>query len=714
MCVWVEDADKLDVSSNELNVVYTNKAISSYLAKNSHSLGLTGVKGQGKTFLIKVKRKMIEEENSTICLPYERMVDTIDSSININQSLNKILRDYDIWVNLWKFSISATVITSKDINIPLSSLNLKRNVTELIENTSNNKSEASVILKELLKLDIKELMNIIDDTNILFNSLKNIRRGVCLFFDKIDQGFSKFAKNFDKSSSMPKKSRNASYWQFVQYALAECSYDIYTNANSHIKVYYTMRQEATIDAEYLNKDKVRNINAYITTLKYSKSDLRQMYKLYIENEDKRNLTRSDVRYDRPSEAFIGLEEIPHGYINMQHENVFDYIYRHTFKRPYDIMLICRALFMSEINESEENVRDLRHIVNQKSNELMNMYLQELSIFLPFGIDCIEYLSKMFTGNVFNSKVLRDICSTFDLQSDKKDFWKCNELCDNCTNLYPFSILYNIGLIGCQKQHAADKNPIISFENIGSSILDLKSHILPYSDYYYLHPALSNYSRDKRNCLGLNFNACDCMVIGDGYTVSSDVLYLLKKSVQKSASMFKKEKVFISSTVWDLKRERKIARKALKDRGLFPIMSDYEIDTRNIHNVHSHDHCLDELKKCSSMIFILGKEYGGIYKGNKYKKERDEIISLSNNSITEPSISLMEFYIAKKRRMKCYSFMSKECEMKFKDKTLNPELITEINFLNHYHNIDKKIQGNWILIYGNINDFSKRISSCKFG
>ena len=714
MCVWVEDADKLSVSSSELNVVYTNKAIESYLMKSGHSLGLTGVKGQGKTFLIKVKRKLINEDDSTICLPYERMVDTVDSSITINQSLNKYLKDYNVWVDLWKFSISVTIITSKEINIPLSSLRLKKCVIDFIEHIPNTKSEASMILKELLNLDIRELMNVLEDTNILFNALRNVRKGVCLFFDKIDQGFSRFAKNFNKSSSMPKKSRNASYWQFAQYSLAECAYDIYTNASSHIKIYYTMRQEATIDSEYLNKDKARNINAYITTLKYSKTDLRQMYNLYIEKEDKKNLIKSDLRYERPSEAFIGLEEIPHGYINMQHENVFDYIYRHTFKRPYDIMLICRALFMSEINETEDNIKSLRHIVNQKSNELLNMYLQELSIFIPSGTDYIEYLSQMLTGNVLNSKILRDICSTFDIQQDKKGSWKCNELCENCTNLYPFSVLYNIGLIGCQKQHAADKNPIISFENIGSSILDLKSQILPVADFYYIHPALSNYARDKRNFLGLKFNACNCMIIGDGCVANKESLPKLKQNVQKSAGMFKKEKVFISSTVEDLKRERKTARKAIKERGLFPIMSDYEIDTRNVHYVHSHDHCLDEIKKCKSMIFIIGKEYGGIYSGDKYLKERDEIIHLSGNRIEKPSISLMEFYLAKKRGMKCYAFMSKECETAFKNQTLNTDLIKEINFLNHYHNIDKKIQGNWILFYCNINDFSKRLSSCKFG
>lgn len=85
MCVWVEDADKLEFGSKELNIVFTNRSINSYL-RGKASLGLAGVKGQGKTFLIKVKRNIIGEDSSVVCLPNNRMVDIIDSSLTINRS----------------------------------------------------------------------------------------------------------------------------------------------------------------------------------------------------------------------------------------------------------------------------------------------------------------------------------------------------------------------------------------------------------------------------------------------------------------------------------------------------------------------------------------------------------------------------------------------------------------------------------------------------
>ena len=93
MCVWVEDADKLDFDSTGLSVVYKNKTVTSALSE-SH-LGIAGIKGQGKTFLIKVKRKKFENNPSILCLPKSKMVDTIDSSICINSSLIGILKDYN-------------------------------------------------------------------------------------------------------------------------------------------------------------------------------------------------------------------------------------------------------------------------------------------------------------------------------------------------------------------------------------------------------------------------------------------------------------------------------------------------------------------------------------------------------------------------------------------------------------------------------------------
>lgn len=47
MCVWIEDADKLEFNSKELNIVFLNRAIKAYLNSNS-CLGLAWNKRPGK------------------------------------------------------------------------------------------------------------------------------------------------------------------------------------------------------------------------------------------------------------------------------------------------------------------------------------------------------------------------------------------------------------------------------------------------------------------------------------------------------------------------------------------------------------------------------------------------------------------------------------------------------------------------------------------
>lgn len=709
MCVWVNDADKLEFDSRELNIVYSNNIIQNFLNSNS-SLGLAGVKGQGKTFLLKVKRKICIDKKDITCLPDGKMVDTIDSSIHIDDSMHKYLSNYDSWVDLWKFSIAAAIITSKEMTGHYK----YRDVSGLTHNLLsgyNGKGEASYFLSQLLNMNVDDVIDITNDTWKLLNCLKDTQSGICIFLDKLDQGFSKYVKIFDDNSVVPKRSRQKSYWKYAQYALAECSYDIYSNISRHIKVIFSIRQEALIDVESLNKDKARNINSYITVLDYNYRDLQNMYNLYIRNEKKENLAKDRLKDIKPSEAFVGIEEMEHGYIESETENVFDYIYRHTFKRPYDIMKICRKLFFSRKNNFITE-KEIRHTVNRESNELLSQYLQELSVFLPCSTDEIYDLMKIITGNITDISILRSICEIHYSQNISSNAWRCNKACGQCHDSKIFSILYNIGLLGVEKKHAADKNPIIQFENIGMRILELNSYTLPHSKYYYLHPALSNLARDKRKELGLPYIANNSLIIGDQYEIDSEKYRKLSYEIRKINNQLQKEKIFISSTIHDLKKERNSIMRVIKSRGLHPIMSEENFDIVDAQKVHSHDHCLNELKKCKSFVFVIGEEYGGIYKGEEYKKERDEIISKSDKKILEPSISLMEFYLARKNKLKCYVFISKNVEDKKINETLKNNVKSLINFINHFTE-DGSIKGNWITTYTDITDLRVKMSRLKF-
>ena len=177
----------------------------------------------------------------------------------------------------------------------------------------------------------------------------------------------------------------------------------------------------------------------------------------------------------------------------------------------------------------------------------------------------------------------------------------------------------------------------------------------------------------------------------------------------------KEKVFVSSTVRVLRKEREIIRKVLKDQRLHPIMSEtQDFDKNQAQFVHSHDLCLNELKKCKSFIFIIGEDYGGIYKGTAYEKEKQEILKLSENKITDPSISLMEFYVAKKNQLKCFVFGDSIIEEKKNNGEVADDIKKEIDFINHFKLPSQKaIKGNWIDWYTGMDDLSNRIRKLKF-
>lgn len=714
MCVWVEDADKLEHSSKELKIVYYNRTVKSYLNSTSSSLGLAGVKGQGKTFLIKVKRNSLEKNKSIICFPRNKMVDTIDSSIEIDRSLFKYLRDYNIWVNLWKYAICCSILSFRSIaeEDDLSAFQPSQNTKNIIK--LNKNSEPSLIMSILLSKNIQELEGLIYEVGKLIILIRGLNRSICFFIDKLDQGFSEYAKNFNAESVMPLRSRNASFWQYAQYSLAEAAYDIY-NVNQHIKVFFTIRHEALIDAELLNKDKARNINAFITKLEYSKADLKEMYDLYIKNEAKENLVSSQDKGSMPSKAFIGLETIPHGYVENINENVFDYIFRHTFKRPYDMMKICHALYLATPNKNALTEKELRQIVNQEASDLLDQYLQELSIFMPCPIEEIDRLLAMTPGNVLNQALMNQICNTHYTESTEMDIWKCNQKCDHCRKSQVFTVLFNIGLIGYYKDDPCDTSSTIAFENIGNRILDIHTFNLPQSSHYYLHPALSDKARDIRGKSGLPFFVNYNVVVGDSYEVDKSNYPKIYKTIIKEKRQIKKERVFVSSTIYDLKEERAAIKEVLYQNKLHPVMSEAsEFDIANTQHYHSHDVCLKEIVKCKSFLFVIGEKYGGIYSGEDYCKERDEIVALSHGKVDEPSISLMEFYIARKHNLNCFVFARAEIEEKKKEKDLDIKLTNEINFINHFRlDQEEPIKGNWINWYSDIKDLTTRIMLCKF-
>lgn len=728
MCVWREDADSIRFGEKSLSIVYQNQIIKDYL-KSNRRLGIAGTKGQGKTFLLKAKRSMVSgDSNSTpiICFPKDEMVDTLDSSISItgvasseftiNRSLTNCLKDFGIWVQIWKLSIAITIISSPEFahlynkKKDFSNLNrLSRNLLGI----ENHKSRPSIIFYQILDLNFKDFSLVIKDTVKFMQLLDRISNAVYIFIDKIDQAFSgEIIKIAQQGTDI--YSKNSSFWQYAQYALASASYELFSNVNSHIKVFYTIRHEALLDVQNLVHTS-RNIEGYISELVYTYDDIFEMFKLYVSYEDDEFLFSPEEKHRNSEKAFFGFDKIKHAYVPDTEEGIFSYLYRHSLRRPYDVMRICRELYLK--NPKHLSLTIVRHTINEISNRVLRSYLSEVSPFISCTPNDIERLLGCLNTNFFDIHYIQYICKRYNKFFAKMD--ECWQNCETCKNSHPFSTLYNIGLLGCLKNSSA--HPVYSqqFLPIGESKLKIEEYDLPVSPLYCLHPCLCDVSRNHRNYMHHSFFTSNTTIAGEGIEVSDEKIDSIKSSLSDCLVELDKEKVFVSSTIFDLEDERKTIKRALFKAGYYPIMSESGEFEYGPNTVHSHDHCLDELLKCRHIVFIIGKEYGGRYAGDNYKYIKEKIVEDSHGEIAEPSISLMEFVVAHQNNIGYHIFVKNEVLNQHRMRnepgasfTCDPDVFKIINYVNHLQKDGIKA-GNWYIPYKSIQDLRKRLNSLSF-
>lgn len=741
MCVWTEDADVIRFGEKSLKIVYKNQVIKDFL-KSNRIFGISGTKGQGKTFLLKVKRSIFQGktedeedgESCITCFPMNMMTDTLDSAITtsglnnnsfiINKSLNSFLKDYKVWVQMWKVSIAVTIIASKEFSHLYTDNDFKHinKISKSLLSLSNTKSRPCLIFSHLLNLNIKDFTIIMQDTNYFVHLLDKINSAVYIFIDKVEQAFSTEIEKYTLHKNTIYQ-QNISYWQFAQYSLADAAYQLFSSVNTHIKVFYTIRHEALLNASHLAPNTCQNIESYLRELVYTKEDIFEMFKIYIENEDDENLCFPDERYTNPEKAFFGLDTITHAYVADTDEKIFSYLYRHSLRRPRDVMAICRALYLN--NPKKLTLQIIRHTINDISNSVLKKYLQEVTPFITCNDKEIYRLLGCMNTNFFDFNYIQYVCQRYNLYHTKND--KCHRNCRTCKNAHPFSTLYNIGLIGCLKNSLANPIYIQRFLPLGNSKLKINEYDLPNSPLYCLHPCLCDVSRNSRNYMHHNFVTSNETICGEGILTSDEKISKIISSLNDRIVEMDYEKIFVSSTIYDLSKERNAIKKALFKEGFYPVLSESEEFSYAPNDVDSHDHCIDELLKCKTMIFIIGEKYGGKYAGEKYKSYIEEIKTESNNKITEPSISLMEFYAAKRNHLKYYVFVKKDVldqqrlynEKKKKQETINPdsftcdlEILKVVNFVNHIKKEGKRA-GNWFIPFKSTPDLTTRLNQISF-
>ncbi|MCL2843123.1 MAG: DUF4062 domain-containing protein [Oscillospiraceae bacterium] len=746
MCVWHEDADSLKKGDAALDVIFENNFVRSYLSNKQKYLGIAATKGQGKTFLIKTKRNRLSSANNqefeaVTCFPKDSsLVDTLSKGININHSIKGLLQEYRTWVLLWQFSVVATITNSNEYkelythsdfrNFSDGVLfffnrkkqfdkNIGETVLQYAENISNPRGKPSIIFSRLLSLNKSELQLILKEANLALQLLDRITNGIYIFIDKVDQAFDDVYKIKKKPDSP--LSANASYWQYCQYALAEAAYNLFS-FNNHIKLFYTIRLEAILDSHLVEKNISRNIESFLIELSYSKNDIYEMFELYVSNEADDCLFDGSLKNENAEKAFFGFEKIPHAHIKNEdgspvEENLFDYLYRHSLRRPCDLMLLCKNLYLR--NPKELTVKTIRRVVNESSGKVLRRYLSEVEPFITTTLDEFEQLLSTINTNIFNLEYLKFACERYN--TERGNITGCNKDCLVCTNIHPFSTLYNIGLLGYLRESFANPTPTQHFLPIGESKLKLNEHDLKNSELFFLHPCLCDISRNTRKNNFKEFITSELTIVGEGVEVKEDKISQIKNSLPMCIEKLNDDKIFVSSTVNDLIEERQAVKKELVRMNLYPILSEEPNFTYGFNDVDSHDHCIDEVLNCKQLVFIIGNEYGGEYAGDRYVDLKEHIIADSQQKIKKPSISLMELYAARANNINYKVFINKNVlkeqhdaknGVHSHDSKCDKRVFDIVNFITHLHDGDRR-KGNWRLVFEDATELSALIRSQSF-
>lgn len=638
--IWLADADSLKLSDKFDYLLFTNSYVKDFL--DPRRLGVCASKGMGKTFLLKCKR--IKCQKSMTCLPKDSLVDNLSGLEIPNHLRSTLKKNYSLWVKAWEMSIYISIMVAMKWNLPKTANNnsniLMEKMIKTLTKECINVSPSNALRYIFTRIaDVRGFINLLENTNLYVESLRNIESGLAVFIDKIDQGFYEELK------------KDKIFWHYAQASLAEAAYIISTISN-HIKVNYAIRIEA-FDGIEDRSDTFLQAKSFITTLSYSKSDCENLFNIYISNIQKTDLP-FDSNFDSLIAKFTGFDKLNHSYIkNANPENTFDYIYRHTLGNPRDLMMFGNAIFLEreELKIHSKDCDYFKNIIRKQSESLITFYFGQLTHLTELTTEEFNQYVKCFNTNVFNREYLYILNRLYNTKNSEKI--KSGE---HSPGEEVFLKLLNLGLIGrSNKKNISDH--YISFNLIQTGTSNISR--VPENTCFFFHPSLSDFARKLKNDLNQQFDFFDSFIVDYDTPLNDDYQKFITSFSKKMSRLLPKIKVFISSTCYDLGTNRKNIAKLLENRGFDCLLSDRnDPDFIKKEHIHSHDACFETVGKADYLLFILDGRYGSPYSGKKYNSYVDEIKKLVPE-FEEVSISCMELFASSLYNIKRFSYIKSD-------------------------------------------------------
>jgi hypothetical protein len=478
-------------------------------------------KGIGKTLFLMYKRYIYQkkhkkelQEGEIYFIPKNEPLDRTQQALPFSFETIEALGKIEYWTNIWLLSISLSVI--KNLKINYGEKKDRKKEEELNEVIGSLPDEIVDMVNDLqLVTPFGYLTNILDRSHSsiikiakkqyrLTSILNRVRSGVAIFIDNVDEYFGgHLGQNGERSSVTGVLS--SEIWYNAQIGLINAIW-VLSGQSSHIKVFASIRKEAW---ERLLRNDPLGLQKKGSALdiEYTKLQLKSIFEKNIKRMNKKDLVNADFINKDLIYAFLGLENnkivIPR--VGNQKDDIFDYIYRHTLKRPRDFMVIGKAL--TAISPNERTAENIRTVVNKEATTIALTYLAETKPFVEF-IRPLDELFVLIDSDILSKREIEGICSTYNKQEN------CEERdCKKCNNNHVFCNLYKIGLLGCVDIDEGDGSIIQKFERPGDKIFETK--ILPVSDFYLIHPILNSLIRERKKMKeGASYYINPRTIVGD--------------------------------------------------------------------------------------------------------------------------------------------------------------------------------------------------------
>lgn len=371
----------------------------------------------------------------------------------------------------------------------------------------------SGVISLLLACSLSDLRSAAPQTlDVIHQGCLSIDCKVFVYLDQVDQGVKDFP---------------LALWKNAQNGLVGAIFKLH-NPNKHLRIYSSIRAEAW---ESCKSELYSQYKDYVCELNYDDDDLKEIFEHAIRTYERARPNKSaELFKENPIHEFLGLEQVNNTWGN-EIERVFDYILRHSIRRPRDLILLgggAHTLYRNgKLNESA-----LCELVNRiPGEEIGSQYIIETLRFSEsLGNVNLHKFFSFIHKNIFAIDEMVEICSRYntDVVCGARA-WPSSHLeaCGRCHAAnHMFCDLYRIGLLGIVRKDEihSDNKRYISFKTPGH----IGAEHLPSSQFYALHPAMDHYIKETHS--NNLFSPVKGIIVGHGREWHSnyDALLLLAR------------------------------------------------------------------------------------------------------------------------------------------------------------------------------------------